>query len=91
MLIYVPVRVKVVKRKKCKFCELHYFYGIFFVPGESIPVSKTPLPHTDHTMPWKLHSGEDFKRHVLFCGTEVIQTKSTGHGQVKAVVLRTGK
>ncbi|XP_053567847.1 probable cation-transporting ATPase 13A4 [Bombina bombina] len=58
--------------------------------GESIPVSKTPLPHLDHTMPWKAHSGEDFKRHILFCGTEVIQTKSANNGQVKAVVLRTG-
>ncbi|KAM8953694.1 putative cation-transporting ATPase 13A4 [Pelodytes ibericus] len=58
--------------------------------GESIPVSKTPLPHIDRTMPWKAHSGEDFKRHILFCGTEVIQTKSSGHGQVKAVILRTG-
>ncbi|CAJ0928627.1 unnamed protein product [Ranitomeya imitator] len=57
--------------------------------GESVPVSKTPLPHNDHTVSWKVHSG-DFKRHVLFCGTEVIQTKSTGQGQVKAVVLRTG-
>ncbi|XP_068137271.1 probable cation-transporting ATPase 13A4 [Hyperolius riggenbachi] len=58
--------------------------------GESIPVSKTPLPTNDHSMPWKEHSGEDFKRHILFCGTEVIQTKSASQGQVKAVVLRTG-
>ncbi|KAM4771101.1 putative cation-transporting ATPase 13A4 [Rhinophrynus dorsalis] len=58
--------------------------------GESIPVSKTPLPHLDDTMPWKAHSGEDFKRHILFCGTEVIQTKSAGCDQVKAVILRTG-
>ncbi|XP_063775692.1 probable cation-transporting ATPase 13A4 [Pseudophryne corroboree] len=58
--------------------------------GESIPVSKTPLPHNDHTTPWKTHSGEDFKRHILFCGTEVIQTKSAGHGHVKAIILRTG-
>ncbi|KAM4693456.1 putative cation-transporting ATPase 13A4 [Discoglossus pictus] len=58
--------------------------------GESIPVSKTPLPHLDHTMPWKAHSGEDYKRHILFCGTEVIQTKAASHSQVKAVVLRTG-
>ncbi|KAM5163819.1 putative cation-transporting ATPase 13A4 [Mantella aurantiaca] len=58
--------------------------------GESIPVSKTPLSNNNHTMPWKAHSGEDFKRHILFCGTEVIQTKSTSNGQVKAVVLRTG-
>ncbi|XP_063298845.1 probable cation-transporting ATPase 13A4 [Pelobates fuscus] len=58
--------------------------------GESVPVCKIPLPHLDRTMPWKEHSGEDFKRHILFCGTEVIQTKSAGHGHVKAVVLRTG-
>ncbi|XP_040205463.1 probable cation-transporting ATPase 13A4 isoform X1 [Rana temporaria] len=58
--------------------------------GESIPVSKTPLPNNNHTMTWKAHSGEDFKRHILFCGTEVIQTKPTSHGQVKAVVLKTG-
>ncbi|XP_053316354.1 probable cation-transporting ATPase 13A4 [Spea bombifrons] len=58
--------------------------------GESIPVSKTPLPSLDRTMPWKAHSGEDFKRHILFCGTEVIQTKAASHGQVKAVILRTG-
>uniref|UniRef100_A0A8C5Q5X4 Cation-transporting ATPase n=1 Tax=Leptobrachium leishanense TaxID=445787 RepID=A0A8C5Q5X4_9ANUR len=58
--------------------------------GESVPVSKIPLPHLDRSMPWKAHSGEDFKRHILFCGTEVIQTKSTGQNQVKAVVLRTG-
>nr|XP_033814861.1 probable cation-transporting ATPase 13A4 isoform X2 [Geotrypetes seraphini] len=58
--------------------------------GESIPVIKTPLPNVDLYMPWKLHSGEDYKRHVLFCGTEVIQTKSSEQGPVKAVVLRTG-
>ncbi|CAH2247930.1 probable cation-transporting ATPase 13A4 [Pelobates cultripes] len=58
--------------------------------GESVPVCKIPLPHLDRTLPWKEHSGEDFKRHILFCGTEVIQTKSAGHGHVKAVVLRTG-
>ncbi|XP_030071563.1 probable cation-transporting ATPase 13A4 [Microcaecilia unicolor] len=58
--------------------------------GESIPVIKTPLPNVDLFMPWKMHSGEDYKRHVLFCGTEVIQTKSSEQGPVKAVVLRTG-
>ncbi|KAM9316542.1 putative cation-transporting ATPase 13A4 [Gastrophryne carolinensis] len=58
--------------------------------GESIPVSKVSLPNNDNTVSWKVHSGEDFKRHVLFCGTEVIQTKSVNQGQVTAVVLRTG-
>uniref|UniRef100_A0A8C3P8I1 Cation-transporting ATPase n=1 Tax=Chrysemys picta bellii TaxID=8478 RepID=A0A8C3P8I1_CHRPI len=58
--------------------------------GESIPVTKTPLPHTENTKFWKTHSAEDYRRHVLFCGTEVIQTKPTGKGPVRAVVLQTG-
>ncbi|NXD13860.1 AT135 ATPase, partial [Nothocercus nigrocapillus] len=58
--------------------------------GESIPVTKTPLPVTESTKPWKTHSIEDYRRHVLFCGTEVIQTKPTGRGPVRAVVLQTG-
>uniref|UniRef100_A0A452HIM6 Cation-transporting ATPase n=1 Tax=Gopherus agassizii TaxID=38772 RepID=A0A452HIM6_9SAUR len=58
--------------------------------GESIPVTKTPLPHMENTKSWKTHSAEDYRRHVLFCGTEVIQTKPTGKGPVRAVVLQTG-
>uniref|UniRef100_A0A6I8PAZ8 ATPase 13A4 n=1 Tax=Ornithorhynchus anatinus TaxID=9258 RepID=A0A6I8PAZ8_ORNAN len=58
--------------------------------GESIPVTKTPLPKEDNSMPWKIHSVEDYKRHLLFCGTEVIQTKAAGLGKVTAVVLQTG-
>ncbi|KAM8953105.1 putative cation-transporting ATPase 13A4 [Pelodytes ibericus] len=58
--------------------------------GECIPVTKTQLPHGDNTMPWQQYSGEDYKRHVMFCGTEVIRTESTAQGAAKAVVLRTG-
>ncbi|XP_036611933.1 probable cation-transporting ATPase 13A5 [Trichosurus vulpecula] len=58
--------------------------------GESIPVTKTPLPQVESSMPWKSHSLEDYRRHVLFCGTEVIQTKQAGSGPVRAVVLQTG-
>ncbi|XP_061493617.1 probable cation-transporting ATPase 13A5 isoform X1 [Rhineura floridana] len=58
--------------------------------GESVPVTKTPLPHTDDTLPWKVHSMEDYRRHVLFCGTEVIQTRRAGKGPARAVVLQTG-
>ncbi|NXA31114.1 AT135 ATPase, partial [Eudromia elegans] len=58
--------------------------------GESIPVTKTPLPLMESPMPWKTHSMEDYRRHVLFCGTEVIQAKPTGRGPVRAVVLQTG-
>uniref|UniRef100_A0A4W2D6G1 Cation-transporting ATPase n=1 Tax=Bos indicus x Bos taurus TaxID=30522 RepID=A0A4W2D6G1_BOBOX len=58
--------------------------------GESIPVTKTPLPHAENTTAWKSHSLEDYRKHVLFCGTEVIQVKPSGQGSVRAVVLQTG-
>ncbi|XP_056421374.1 probable cation-transporting ATPase 13A4 isoform X2 [Hyla sarda] len=58
--------------------------------GESVPVTKAPLPNTDNSIPWKINSGEDHKRHVLFCGTEVIQVQAPNKNLVKAVVLRTG-
>uniref|UniRef100_A0A670KIZ9 Cation-transporting ATPase n=1 Tax=Podarcis muralis TaxID=64176 RepID=A0A670KIZ9_PODMU len=56
--------------------------------GESIPVTKTCLPGGDQDSgrPWRESCAEDFRRHLLFCGTEVIQAK----GPVRAVVLRTG-
>ncbi|KAG8581496.1 hypothetical protein GDO81_007687 [Engystomops pustulosus] len=58
--------------------------------GESIPVTKTQLPNGDDTMPWKKYSGEDYKRHLLFCGTEVIRTEASAQGPARAVILRTG-
>ncbi|KAM9230927.1 putative cation-transporting ATPase 13A4 [Leptosomus discolor] len=58
--------------------------------GESIPVTKTHLPQADNFKPWRMHCAEDYKKHVLFCGTEVIQAKGDDRGVVKAVVLRTG-
>ncbi|XP_012410183.1 probable cation-transporting ATPase 13A5 [Trichechus manatus latirostris] len=63
---------------------------MIIVLGESIPVTKTPLPQSENTMPWKSHSLEDYRRHVLFCGTEVIQVKPSGQGPVRAVVLQIG-
>ncbi|XP_031220460.1 probable cation-transporting ATPase 13A4 [Mastomys coucha] len=58
--------------------------------GESIPVTKTPLSQMASSAPWKMQSEADPRRHVLFCGTEVIQAKATGSGTVRAVVLQTG-
>ncbi|NXA31240.1 AT134 ATPase, partial [Eudromia elegans] len=58
--------------------------------GESIPVTKIHLPQADNIKPWRMHCAEDYKKHVIFCGTEVIQTKADDRGEVKAVVLRTG-
>ncbi|XP_069776141.1 polyamine-transporting ATPase 13A3-like isoform X3 [Narcine bancroftii] len=59
--------------------------------GESVPVTKTPLPdlcdvgtHTDPVFRLR-----DYKRHVLFCGTLIIQVRPYERF-VKAVVIRTG-
>lgn len=61
--------------------------------GESIPVTKTPIPEGPGS-----NGSQDVKfslvehsRHVLFSGTHVIQTRYYGSQIVKAVVIRTGK
>ncbi|XP_044277054.1 probable cation-transporting ATPase 13A5 [Varanus komodoensis] len=58
--------------------------------GESVPVVKTALASADSSVPWQQHGMEDYRRHVLFCGTEVIQTRRAGKGPARAVVLQTG-
>ncbi|XP_064642890.1 polyamine-transporting ATPase 13A3-like isoform X2 [Lineus longissimus] len=60
--------------------------------GESVPVTKTPLPNSGHSgdqvsPPFNM---KEHSKHVLFCGTKVIQTRYYGNQMVKAVVLRTG-
>ncbi|XP_069068846.1 probable cation-transporting ATPase 13A4 [Pleurodeles waltl] len=91
----VPGDTIVITRNMLMPCDVVLLSGGCIVnesmlTGESIPVTKTPLPHMDDSMPWKTHSAEDYRRHVLFCGTEVIQTKAASHSPVKAVVQRTG-
>lgn len=54
-------------------------------------MTKTHLPQADNFKPWKVYCAEDYRKHVLFCGTEVIQAKADDRGVVKAVVLRTGQ
>ncbi|GAB1300173.1 Cation-transporting ATPase [Apodemus speciosus] len=58
--------------------------------GESIPVTKMPLSQMTSSASWKMQSEADPRRHVLFCGTEVIQAKASGSATVRAVVLQTG-
>lgn len=71
------------------YCSFPHLSSSFL--GESIPVTKTQLPQADNLKPWKMHCAEDYKKHILFCGTEVIQTKGDDRGVVKAVVLQTGQ
>ncbi|XP_068612938.1 polyamine-transporting ATPase 13A3-like [Brachionichthys hirsutus] len=62
--------------------------------GESVPVTKTDLPNpvsgerseaTDD-----VYSTNEHKRHTLFCGTNIIQTRYYTDELVKAVVVCTG-
>ena len=55
--------------------------------GESVPVTKTPLAPSEAC---ELYDPDVHKRHTLFCGTQVIQTRYYGDAKVKAVVVRTG-
>lgn len=57
-----------------------------FVSGESVPVTKTPLPN----IPNALYDNKEHAKHTLFCGTNVIQTRYFGHENVLAVVTKTG-
>ncbi|XP_077343613.1 putative cation-transporting ATPase 13A5 [Lithobates pipiens] len=58
--------------------------------GESVPITKVPLPNVDNEIPWKTYTGENCRGHILYCGTEVVKTKLPTDGLVKAVVLQTG-
>uniref|UniRef100_A0A671Z3S3 Polyamine-transporting ATPase 13A3 n=1 Tax=Sparus aurata TaxID=8175 RepID=A0A671Z3S3_SPAAU len=62
--------------------------------GESVPVTKTnlpnPLPGERDEDNDSAYNTEEHKRHTLFCGTHVIQTRFYTGELVKAVVVRTG-
>lgn len=55
--------------------------------GESVPVTKTPLTQQEDE---EIFSPENHKRHTLFAGTHVVQTRYYGQAKVTAVVVRTG-
>uniref|UniRef100_A0A8D0AV22 ATPase 13A3 n=1 Tax=Sander lucioperca TaxID=283035 RepID=A0A8D0AV22_SANLU len=63
--------------------------------GESVPVTKTnlpnPLPGESGEETDSAYNTEEHKRHTLFCGTHVIQTRFYTGELVKAVVVRTGR
>uniref|UniRef100_A0AAR2JC30 Polyamine-transporting ATPase 13A3 n=1 Tax=Pygocentrus nattereri TaxID=42514 RepID=A0AAR2JC30_PYGNA len=62
--------------------------------GESVPVTKTNLPNPSPaekgTEDDQVYNIDEHKRHTLFCGTNVIQTRFYSGELVKAVVVRTG-
>ena len=59
----------------------------YFFAGESAPVTKVPLNGQDT----EIFSTEEHKRHILFHGTTVIQTRFYEGARVLAVVCETGR
>lgn len=55
-----------------------------------MPVTKTSLPSSGEEAAMS-YDMEEHKRHTLFCGTQVIQTRFYAGELVKAVVIRTGE
>lgn len=55
-----------------------------------MPVTKTSLPSSGEDAA-SSYNIEEHKRHTLFCGTHVIQTRFYAGELVKAVVVRTGE
>ncbi|KAJ6654962.1 hypothetical protein lerEdw1_006433 [Lerista edwardsae] len=62
--------------------------------GESVPVTKTALPNPARGAPGlpqdPTYDPEEHRRHTLFCGTAVIQTRYYAGEAVQALVVRTG-
>ena len=56
--------------------------------GESVPVVKAPLLEPENSN--EIYNVETHKRHTLFNGTKVVQTRNYDGSRVLAVVIRTG-
>ncbi|XP_058466669.1 polyamine-transporting ATPase 13A3 [Malaya genurostris] len=54
--------------------------------GESVPVTKTPLPLKRDLY----YDKKEHARHTLFCGTKIIQTRYIGSEKVLVKVINTG-
>ncbi|XP_051809518.1 polyamine-transporting ATPase 13A3-like isoform X1 [Acanthochromis polyacanthus] len=75
-------------------CDAILFNGTCIVnesmlTGESVPVTKTSLPSSGKEAV-RTYDIEEHKKHTLFCGTHVIQTRFYSGELVKALVVRTG-
>ena len=94
----VPGDILVIPPQGCDMhCDAILLSGMAIInesmlTGESVPIMKTPLPHPPSSKP-ELNEIIDpvkHKRHFLYCGTKVMQTRFYDKGRVLAYVFRTG-
>uniref|UniRef100_A0A914C2A8 Cation-transporting ATPase n=1 Tax=Acrobeloides nanus TaxID=290746 RepID=A0A914C2A8_9BILA len=57
--------------------------------GESVPITKVALPELDEEHESIPFSFKEHSKHLLFCGTQVLQTRYYRGKHVQAIVLRT--
>ncbi|CAF1030600.1 unnamed protein product [Rotaria sordida] len=94
----VPGDVIIIRSSTIMQCDAALLNGNVIVnesmlTGESIPVTKVQIPYyqssSDHPALNQTFDIHDHNRFILFSGTNVIQTRYYGAGDVRAVVLRT--
>ncbi|CAG0920834.1 unnamed protein product [Notodromas monacha] len=92
-MMLVPGDILVIPPNGCLMtCDAALIRGTCIVnesmlTGESVPVTKTAVTQCEDQ---EMYSADGHKRHTLFSGTTVIQTRFYGHDKVLAVVVRTG-
>jgi cation-transporting ATPase 13A3/4/5 len=57
--------------------------------GESMPITKVAMVESDEEHERQIFSLKEHSKHVLYCGTQVLQTRYYRGKAVQAVVLRT--
>ena len=96
----VPGDVIVIRSSTTMQCDAVLLNGNVIVneamlTGESIPVTKVQIPYyqtsADHSGLNQPFDIREHNRFILFSGTAVIQTRYYGAGDVRAVVIRTGR
>ncbi|XP_065322767.1 probable cation-transporting ATPase W08D2.5 isoform X2 [Gordionus sp. m RMFG-2023] len=58
--------------------------------GESVPVTKTPMHDSTQTKIEPIFDRKKQSKHILFCGTRIIQSRYYGTECTKAFILSTG-
>uniref|UniRef100_A0A915LQI8 Cation-transporting P-type ATPase N-terminal domain-containing protein n=1 Tax=Meloidogyne javanica TaxID=6303 RepID=A0A915LQI8_MELJA len=71
-------------------CDAVLMTGTAMLTGESMPITKVAMPETDEEHgETQIFSFKEHSKHILYCGTQVLQTRYYPGKHVQAVVLRT--